>query len=90
MKIKMDNHQNITLRPEVRLDAKWLKMDLQRSLCRDGLAELWNEMVKDGEIIGPFSDCLINAAGVTAKKGSIIYFICPLFFTMIFMVLYGR
>lgn len=61
---------SIAVRPEVRLDSKWLKTDLQRALCRDGLAELWNEMVRDGEIIGSFSDGLINSAGVTARKGS--------------------
>lgn len=65
----MSNQLNITVRPEVRLDAKWLKTDLQRFLYRDGLAELWNEMVRDGEIVGSFSDGLINAAGIVAKKG---------------------
>jgi len=65
----MNSQLNITVRPEIRLDAKWLKTDLQRFLYRDGLAELWNEMVRDGEIIGSFSDGLINAAGVVAKKG---------------------
>lgn len=66
---KMSSQLNITVRPEVRLDAKWLKTDLQRFLYRDGLAELWNEMVRDGEIVGSFSDGLINAAGIVAKKG---------------------
>lgn len=65
----MSSQLNITVRPEVRLDAKWLKTDLQRFLYRDGLAELWNEMVRDGEIVGSFSDGLINAAGIVAKKG---------------------
>ena len=65
----MNGQLNITIRPEVRLDAKWLKTDLQRFLRRDGLAELWNEMVRDGEIVGLFSDGLINSAGVVARKG---------------------
>lgn len=65
----MSSQLNITVRPEVRLDAKWLKMDLQRFLCRDGLAELWNEMIRDGEIVGAFSDGLMNSAGVIARKG---------------------
>lgn len=65
----MSGQLNITVRPEVRLDAKWLKMDLQRFLCRDGLAELWNEMIRDGEIAGAFSDGLMNSAGVIARKG---------------------
>lgn len=68
----MNSQLNITVRPEIRLDAKWLKTDLQRFLYRDGLAVLWNEMVRDGEIIGSFSDGLINAAGVVAKKGTYV------------------
>lgn len=69
----MSSQLNITVRPEVRLDAKWLKTDLQRFLYRDGLAELWNEMVRDGEIVGSFSDGLINSAGIVAKKGKGVY-----------------
>lgn len=65
----MSGQLSITVRPESRLDAKWLKTDLQRFLCRDGLAELWNGMVRDGEIVGSFSDGLINAAGVISRKG---------------------
>lgn len=64
---------NFKLRPELRLDAKWLKMDIQKFLCRDGLADLWNEMIRDGEIVGTFSDGLINSAGVVAKKGIFVY-----------------
>lgn len=66
MSIQLD----IVIRPEILLDAKWLKTDLKRLRYRDGLAELWNEMVHDGEIVGSFSDGLINAAGIIAKKGS--------------------
>lgn len=65
MNIQLD----ITMRPEIRLDAKWLKTDLKRLLYRDGLAELWNEMVRDGEIVGSFSDSLVNTAGIIARKG---------------------
>ncbi|XP_072748341.1 E3 ubiquitin-protein ligase HERC2 [Anoplolepis gracilipes] len=72
----MSTQLNITVRPEVRLDAKWLKTDLQRFLYRDGLAELWNEMVRDGEIVGSFSDGLINAAGIVAKKGENGHYYC--------------
>ena len=67
----MSGQLNITVRPEVRLDAKWLKVDLQRFLCRDGLAELWNEMIRDGEIVGAFSDGIMNSAGVIARKGNV-------------------
>lgn len=34
-----------------RLDSKWLKTDIQLAFTRDGLCGLWNEMVKDGEIV---------------------------------------
>ncbi|MEE6507644.1 hypothetical protein FKM82_027611 [Ascaphus truei] len=34
-----------------RFDSKWLKTDLQLAFTRDGFCGLWNEMVKDGEII---------------------------------------
>nr|XP_012152188.1 PREDICTED: E3 ubiquitin-protein ligase HERC2 [Megachile rotundata] len=72
MSIQLD----IVIRPEIRLDAKWLKTDLKRLLYRDGLAELWNEMVRDGEIVGSFSDGLINAAGIIAKKGESGHYYC--------------
>ncbi|XP_022244118.1 E3 ubiquitin-protein ligase HERC2-like isoform X2 [Limulus polyphemus] len=39
------------LRPQVRLDSKWLKMDLQAAFKKDSLPDLWNEMVKDGELL---------------------------------------
>jgi len=60
---------DLVLRIQRRLDSKWVKTDLQKILDDDGLAQLWNEMVKDGEITGSFSDGLLNAAGVTARKG---------------------
>lgn len=72
MNIQLD----ITMRPEIRLDAKWLKTDLKRLLYRDGLAELWNEMVRDGEIIGSFSDSLVNTAGIIARKGESGHYYC--------------
>ena len=79
----MSGQLNITVRPEVRLDAKWLKMDLQRFLSRDGLAELWNEMIRDGEIVGAFSDGLMNSAGVIARKGELDTFVFIRLFTAI-------
>ncbi|XP_015429351.1 PREDICTED: LOW QUALITY PROTEIN: E3 ubiquitin-protein ligase HERC2 [Dufourea novaeangliae] len=72
MSVQLD----IIVRPEIRLDAKWLKTDLKRLLYRDGLSELWNEMIRDGEIVGSFSDGLINAAGITAKKGESGHYYC--------------
>ncbi|XP_076284957.1 E3 ubiquitin-protein ligase HERC2 isoform X1 [Lasioglossum baleicum] len=67
---------DIVVRPEIRLDAKWLKTDLKRLLYRDGLAKLWNEMIRDGEIVGSFSDGLINSAGITARKGETGHYYC--------------
>ncbi|XP_050578084.1 E3 ubiquitin-protein ligase HERC2 [Bombus affinis] len=67
---------DIIMRPEIRLDAKWLKTDLKRILYRDGLAELWNEMVRDGEIVGSFSDGIVNAAGIIARKGESGHYYC--------------
>jgi len=61
---------DLVLRIQRRLDSKWVKTDLQKILDEDGLAQLWNEMVKDGEITGSFSDGLLNAAGVTSRKGN--------------------
>lgn len=53
-----------------RHDAKWLKVDLQDVLKRQQLAQSWNELVKDGEIYGDFSDTLTNGVGVAAHKGT--------------------
>uniref|UniRef100_A0A452GSK3 HECT-type E3 ubiquitin transferase n=1 Tax=Gopherus agassizii TaxID=38772 RepID=A0A452GSK3_9SAUR len=39
------------LAAQTRFDSKWLKTDLQLAFTRDGLCGLWNEMVKDGEIV---------------------------------------
>ena len=64
----------IVLRIQRRLDSKWVKTDLQKLLEPDGVAHLWNEMVKDGEITGAFSDGLLNAAGITARKGKLPFF----------------
>lgn len=59
---------NIVLRIQLRLDSKWAKTDLQKALEPDVVYQLWNEMVKDGEITGSFSDGILNAAGITARK----------------------
>lgn len=40
-----------TLVAQSRFDSKWLKTDLQLAFTRDGFCSLWNEMVKDGEIV---------------------------------------
>lgn len=62
---------DFVLRTQSRLDGKWLKTDLQQCFNNDGLSLLWNDMIKDGELIGSFSDGILNSVGVTAKKGII-------------------
>lgn len=52
----MSCYSEFTLQPNKRYDAKWLKTDLQQALTRDGLSELWNELVKDEEVIVCDSD----------------------------------
>lgn len=68
---KMSGNMDVTIRIQSRLDGKWLKTDLQQALNVDGLSQLWNEMVKDGELTGSFSDGLLNSAGITARKGKV-------------------
>uniref|UniRef100_A0A2K6JV13 HERC2 n=1 Tax=Rhinopithecus bieti TaxID=61621 RepID=A0A2K6JV13_RHIBE len=43
--------ESFCLAAQARLDSKWLKTDTQLAFTRDGLCGLWNEMVKDGEIV---------------------------------------
>nr|XP_014343905.1 PREDICTED: E3 ubiquitin-protein ligase HERC2 [Latimeria chalumnae] len=43
--------ESFYLTAQVRFDSKWLKTDLQLAFTRDGLCGLWNEMIKDGEIV---------------------------------------
>ncbi|XP_048453850.1 E3 ubiquitin-protein ligase HERC2 [Rhincodon typus] len=43
--------QCFCLAAQARFDSKWLKTDLQLAFTRDGLCGLWNEMVKDGEVV---------------------------------------
>ncbi|KAK3907967.1 E3 ubiquitin-protein ligase HERC2 [Frankliniella fusca] len=59
----------VEVRPLGRLDRKWLKVDLQSTLSRDGLIRLWNEMVRDGELSRPGIDAYLNANGVPTHKG---------------------
>lgn len=59
----------VTLRPQPRLDVKWLKSDLQSLLQPDNLPSLYNQMVKDGEVAGPHAEGILNSVGVTARKG---------------------
>lgn len=52
-----------------RFDSKWLKIDLQEAIRGPQLAHSWNELVKDGEVFGDFSNSLLNSAGALAHKG---------------------
>lgn len=65
----MSTYLNIGFLTNSRFDAKWLKTDLQEALKRNQLAHSWNELVKDGEIYGDFSETLLNSVGVIAQKG---------------------
>ncbi|XP_065447200.1 E3 ubiquitin-protein ligase HERC2 isoform X2 [Chrysemys picta bellii] len=49
-RLKMSS-EPFCLAAQIRFDSKWLKTDLQLAFTRDGLCGLWNEMVKDGEIV---------------------------------------
>nr|XP_034301898.1 E3 ubiquitin-protein ligase HERC2 isoform X2 [Crassostrea gigas] len=64
------------LRPQQRLDKKWVKTNLQGIFHRDDLSSLWNELVKEGEISVSHNDGLINTAGVLARKGETGKYYC--------------
>ncbi|CAH0559020.1 unnamed protein product [Brassicogethes aeneus] len=67
----------MTLRPQPRLDLKWLRIDLQSLFnCQDSLINCWNGLITDGELTGNFSVGLINSAGVTAKQGEFGKYYC--------------
>ena len=51
----------------------------QVAFNRDGLSQLWNELVRDGEITTGNNNGLINSAGVLSKKGNKCHFISNLF-----------
>lgn len=61
----------VSLRPQVRLDVKWLKSDLQSLLQPENLPSLYNQMVKDGEVVGPHVEGILNSAGAIARKGEL-------------------
>lgn len=47
MSTKIDFHLN----PDSRLDAKWLKTDLEEALKKNMVPQYWNELLKDNELI---------------------------------------
>ncbi|XP_039287848.1 E3 ubiquitin-protein ligase HERC2 [Nilaparvata lugens] len=65
----MSTHMNFGFLTNSRFDAKWLKTDLQETLKWNQLAHSWNELIKNGEVYGDFSESLVNSAGAVAKKG---------------------
>ena len=72
-------HVETKLRAQPRLDLKWLKTDLSGIFrSQDDLSCLWNNLINDGELTGPFSDGLLNSAGVTARKGEQGKYYCGL------------
>lgn len=73
------SHIETKLRARSRLDTKWLKVDLQSVFSsQDNFISLWNGLITDGELTGPFSDGLLNGAGVTAHKGELGKYYCGL------------
>ncbi|XP_077153037.1 E3 ubiquitin-protein ligase HERC2 isoform X1 [Ranitomeya variabilis] len=71
--------EKFTLVAQSRFDSKWLKTDLQLAFTRDGFCSLWNEMVKDGEIVYMGTECSqtgdlpsrkdeVNEAQASSKK----------------------
>ncbi|XP_049844846.1 E3 ubiquitin-protein ligase HERC2 [Schistocerca gregaria] len=69
---------DVIFRTQGRLDNKWLKTDLQQAFTPEGLSQLWNELIKDGEVAGSFSDGLLNSVGVMARKGESGHYYCGL------------
>ncbi|KAF5273445.1 hypothetical protein FQA39_LY07462 [Lamprigera yunnana] len=72
-------NSDVKLRPQSRLDLKWLKTDLQVVFSSsDGIDSLWNGLIHDGELVGNFSDQFINSAGVSSRKGEFGKYYCGL------------
>ncbi|XP_048589232.1 E3 ubiquitin-protein ligase HERC2 isoform X2 [Nematostella vectensis] len=70
------NNPVFSLCPQIRLDEKWIKTDIQNAFSPDGLKRLWNELVKDGEIPIRPSNIKLNSAGVPAHKGDTGRYYC--------------
>lgn len=66
---RMSSYVDVNIITNSRFDAKWLKTDLQEAIRRAHLSKSWNELIKDGELFGEFSDALLNSAGAIARKG---------------------
>uniref|UniRef100_A0A6P7FTJ3 HECT-type E3 ubiquitin transferase n=1 Tax=Diabrotica virgifera virgifera TaxID=50390 RepID=A0A6P7FTJ3_DIAVI len=71
------SHCETTLRPQPRLDIKWLKTNLETLFTsQDNLINCWNGLITDGELTGDFSVGRLNSAGVTAKQGEFGKYYC--------------
>ncbi|KAJ8985747.1 hypothetical protein NQ317_014400 [Molorchus minor] len=71
------SHSETILRPQPRLDIKWLKTNLESLFIgQDNLINCWNGLISDGELTGEFSVGLLNSAGVTAKQGEYGKYYC--------------
>lgn len=71
------SHTETTLRPQPRLDIKWLRTNLETLFSgQDNLINCWNGLIADGELTGEFSEGLLNSAGVTAKQGEFGKYYC--------------
>ncbi|XP_014251481.1 E3 ubiquitin-protein ligase HERC2 isoform X1 [Cimex lectularius] len=74
----MSSYLDVNIVANQRFDAKWLKTDLQEAIRTPQLATSWNELVKDGELFGDFSESLLNSAGALARKGENGVYYCGL------------
>ncbi|KAL1138809.1 hypothetical protein AAG570_008871 [Ranatra chinensis] len=74
----MSSYLDVNIVTNSRFDAKWLKVDLREAMKRPQLAHYWNELVKDGELFGNFSETLLNSAGALARKGDNGVYYCGL------------
>ncbi|KAG5897066.1 hypothetical protein JTB14_025882 [Gonioctena quinquepunctata] len=71
------SHTETKLRPQSRLDIKWLKTNLGNLFIgQDNLINGWNSLITDGELTGDFSVGRLNSAGVTAKQGEFGKYYC--------------
>lgn len=57
----MQNQPKFAVKSEPRLDSKWLSRDLQCVFSYEGLAQSWNELVKEGELQAVSDDTLSPA-----------------------------
>ncbi|XP_026481651.1 probable E3 ubiquitin-protein ligase HERC2 [Ctenocephalides felis] len=61
-------NRKYALCPQSRFDKKWLRIDPQFIIhSEEHLNSLWNTLISDGELVGPFSEGTVNANGGLAK-----------------------